>query len=70
MNVEFAVKKTFVGGKFEDVLKCITSTDMIFYYMLEKIKCQKVSMSNVNVRNAKSKMFETRTAKASPRPPT
>ena len=68
MNVEFAVKKTFVGGKFEDVLKCITSTDMIFWVTL--LYARKVSMSNVNVRNAKSKMFETRTAKAAPRPPT
>ena len=70
---EICSTKTFAGGKFEDVLKCITSTDMIFWVTplyARKDQMSKVSMSNVNVRNAKSKMFETPAAKAAPRPPT
>ena len=65
--------KTFADGKFEDVLKCITSTDKIFWVTplyARKDQMSKVSMSNVDVRNAKSKMLEIRTAKAAPRPPT
>ena len=45
MNVEFAVKKTFVGGKFEDVLKCITSTDMIFWVTLLYARKDQISKS-------------------------
>ena len=57
---EICSTKTFAGGKFEDVLKCITSTDMIFRVTplyAGKDQMSIVSMSNVNVRNAKSKML-------------